>query len=145
MVHGITAGVNTLSEIAHKGGQGCYDGDVNVLQRRLKAVVDERFGGSERAASQAAGLNPNAVNMILWRSNHEPRVSTLAAMCRAFGWRLEDAVYWTLDQETPAVEEDPAVALEVALTRLGLAQPHVGALVAYVRSLAAPRPAKNAQ
>ncbi len=80
---------------------------MNELQRRLKEVVDTRYGGVASKASLAAGLNDNAALKILRNANHQSTLDTLDKMAQAYGWSLCDVVYWRLNRPVPPLTEGP--------------------------------------
>lgn len=77
------------------------------LSRRLKAVVDERYGGVARKACLASGVHENQVMRILVDRNHLPNLRTLDKLATAFGWDLGAVAYWALDRPVPPLEEGP--------------------------------------
>ncbi len=84
---------------------------MNDLQRRLKEVVDTRYGGVASKASLAAGLNDNAVLKILRNPNHQSTLETLDRMAQTYGWSLCDVVYWRLGRTPPDRAPDPPQAV----------------------------------
>lgn len=79
----------------------------NELQRRLKDVVDTRYGGVASTASLAAGLADNAALKILRNPNHQPKLETFAKMADTYGWSLCDTIYWHLNRPVPPLTEGP--------------------------------------
>jgi hypothetical protein len=107
------------------------------LRQRLAEVVATRFGGVERRASLAAGLNENQVGSILKNPNKLPTVETLDKLALAYGWDLCDVIHWTLGKERPVLEEQAAATLIAqALARAGYREEDRGIIRDMVRRLA---------
>ena len=106
------------------------------LRRRLREVVDARYGGSAREASLALGNNPNLLHVILKNPNHVPELKTLATMARTFHWPLCDVVCWALGLSAEEPDLDPLAEVERGLTRMGVPPQQRRELCAVARSLA---------
>ncbi len=115
---------------------------MNDLQRRLKEVVDTRYGGVASKASLAAGLNDNAVLKILRNPNHQSTLETLDRMAQTYGWSLCDVVYWRLGRRPPGVPPDPATAVGHILAAAGYPEGRREFIVEMVR-LSAPTTESN--
>lgn len=78
------------------------------------------YGGSERKASLAAGLNENGIGSILHNPNKLPTLETLDKLATAFQWDLTTVIYWALDRPVPALENLPPLeAVAQVLARVG--------------------------
>ncbi len=108
------------------------------LNERLRAVIQERYGGSVRAASKALGLDPNSLQTIVDSPRREPQLSTLAKMAEVFDWPFLDTIYWTMGREVPP-PTDPAKQLGECLAAIGVAEDMRAAIIQIVmRSLPGP-------
>lgn len=59
------------------------------LQDRLRLIISTVFGGNSLEAAQAAGVEASTLHRIVEGKVHDPRLSTLERLARAFGVPLE--------------------------------------------------------